>query len=138
MHVCFMQSQLNIGIFLLFSCRKCWQLMVQQRWVPMSPTACFLNNHGNGSHIKMVSPAIMTPIYVYSCIYTYIHTHSPIWLCSYCEGVENAFTYFWITDSCPLTVKAIANKAPFEVLSLAGSIANALQIWRKKAKVMIE
>ncbi|KAL1332298.1 hypothetical protein HN51_061123 [Arachis hypogaea] len=41
---------------------------------------------------------------------------------------DNAFAHFWITDSCPLTVKAIANKAPFEVLSLAGSIANALQI----------
>ncbi|KAJ7965086.1 Ribose-phosphate pyrophosphokinase 4 [Quillaja saponaria] len=44
------------------------------------------------------------------------------------NGFEDAFAYFWITDSCPLTVKAIANKAPFEVLSLAGSIANALQI----------
>nr|DAD37619.1 TPA_asm: hypothetical protein HUJ06_008260 [Nelumbo nucifera] len=44
------------------------------------------------------------------------------------ENSEKAFTYFWITDSCPLTVKAIANKAPFEVLSLAGSIADALQI----------
>ncbi|KAH7860351.1 hypothetical protein Vadar_012423 [Vaccinium darrowii] len=41
---------------------------------------------------------------------------------------EKGFAYFWITDSCPLTVKAIANKAPFEVLSLAGSIADALQI----------
>ncbi|XP_054807440.1 ribose-phosphate pyrophosphokinase 4 isoform X2 [Prosopis cineraria] len=44
------------------------------------------------------------------------------------NGSKNAFTYFWITDSCPVTVKAIANNAPFEVLSLAGSIANALQI----------
>ncbi|URE35083.1 Phosphoribosyl transferase domain [Musa troglodytarum] len=44
------------------------------------------------------------------------------------EGSDHQFAYFWITDSCPLTVKAIANKAPFEVLSLAGSIANALQI----------
>ncbi|XP_043702449.1 ribose-phosphate pyrophosphokinase 4 [Telopea speciosissima] len=44
------------------------------------------------------------------------------------ENSEKAFTYFWITDSCPLTVKAIANKSPFEVLSLAGSIAEALQI----------
>ncbi|XP_061970381.1 ribose-phosphate pyrophosphokinase 4-like isoform X1 [Populus nigra] len=43
-------------------------------------------------------------------------------------GMENAFAYFWITDSCPHTVKAIANKRPFEVLSLAGSIADALQI----------
>ncbi|XP_010323627.1 ribose-phosphate pyrophosphokinase 4-like isoform X2 [Solanum lycopersicum] len=40
---------------------------------------------------------------------------------------EKAFTYFWITDSCPVTVRAIANKAPFEVISLAGSIADALQ-----------
>ncbi|KAJ8442725.1 hypothetical protein Cgig2_011645 [Carnegiea gigantea] len=44
------------------------------------------------------------------------------------DGSEKAFTYFWITDSCPLTVKAIGNRAPFEVLSLAGSIADALQI----------
>ncbi|KAJ0989785.1 hypothetical protein J5N97_008141 [Dioscorea zingiberensis] len=41
---------------------------------------------------------------------------------------QSPFAYFWITDSCPLTVKAIGNKAPFEVLSLAGSIADALQI----------
>lgn len=44
------------------------------------------------------------------------------------EESERAFAYFWITDSCPLTVTAIANKAPFEVLSLTGSIADALQI----------
>ncbi|XP_047318189.1 ribose-phosphate pyrophosphokinase 4 [Impatiens glandulifera] len=44
------------------------------------------------------------------------------------DNSDKAFSYFWITDSCPLTVKAIANNAPFEVLSLAGSIADALQI----------
>ncbi|CAN0913934.1 Ribose-phosphate pyrophosphokinase 4 [Linum grandiflorum] len=44
------------------------------------------------------------------------------------DGLEKAFDYFWITDSCPGTVKAVANKAPFEVLSLAGSIAASLQI----------
>ncbi|KAF8043458.1 hypothetical protein BT93_A1711 [Corymbia citriodora subsp. variegata] len=44
------------------------------------------------------------------------------------EGSDKGFTYFWITDSCPHTVKAIGNQAPFEVLSLAGSIADALQI----------
>ncbi|PON90696.1 Ribose-phosphate pyrophosphokinase [Trema orientale] len=43
------------------------------------------------------------------------------------DGLEKAFEYFWITDSCPLTVKAIANRAPFEIISLAGSIADALQ-----------
>ncbi|CAI0461314.1 unnamed protein product [Linum tenue] len=44
------------------------------------------------------------------------------------EDLEKAFAYFWITDSCPGTVKAVASKTPFEVLSLAGSIAEALQI----------
>lgn len=44
------------------------------------------------------------------------------------KDAEKAFSYFWVTDSCAPTVKAIANKAPFEVLSLAGSIADALQI----------
>lgn len=43
------------------------------------------------------------------------------------DGSDKAFSYFWITDSCPLTVKAIANRPPFEVLSLAGTIADALQ-----------
>jgi hypothetical protein len=36
--------------------------------------------------------------------------------------------YFWITDSCPRTVKAVTDLAPFEVLSLAQPIAAALQI----------
>ncbi|CAN1758937.1 Ribose-phosphate pyrophosphokinase 4 [Linum perenne] len=44
------------------------------------------------------------------------------------NSLEKSFDYFWITDSCPGTVKAVANKAPFEVLSLAGSIAESLQI----------
>ncbi|XP_077250964.1 ribose-phosphate pyrophosphokinase 4-like isoform X1 [Tasmannia lanceolata] len=44
------------------------------------------------------------------------------------EGSDKPFAHFWITDSCPLTVNAVAGKAPFEVLSLAGSIADALQI----------
>ncbi|KAL2903361.1 Ribose-phosphate pyrophosphokinase 3 mitochondrial [Bienertia sinuspersici] len=34
----------------------------------------------------------------------------------------------WITDSCPLTVKEVNNRPPFEVISLAGSIAASLQI----------
>ncbi|KAI3719729.1 hypothetical protein L6452_20631 [Arctium lappa] len=44
------------------------------------------------------------------------------------ENSNKGFAHFWITDSCPMTVKDIANRAPFEVLSLAGSIADALQI----------
>ncbi|KAK9113655.1 hypothetical protein Syun_020452 [Stephania yunnanensis] len=41
---------------------------------------------------------------------------------------ESGLTYFWITDSCPLTVKEVKNRRPFEVLSLAGAIAAALQV----------
>lgn len=46
----------------------------------------------------------------------------------YKDGGEQGFAYFWITDSCPLTVKEVIGKAPFEVLSLAGSIAASLHI----------
>jgi len=41
---------------------------------------------------------------------------------------EEGLSYFWITDSCPFTVKEVKNRPPFEVISLAGSIAAALQI----------
>ncbi|KAI8021002.1 hypothetical protein LOK49_LG03G00252 [Camellia lanceoleosa] len=41
---------------------------------------------------------------------------------------EDGLTYFWITDSCPMTVREVKNRAPFEVLSLASSIVAALQI----------
>eukprot|EP00250_Pteridium_aquilinum_P033910 c6627_g1_i2 orf=65-1345(+) len=44
------------------------------------------------------------------------------------EDGQQGFAYFWITDSCPLTVKEVIGRAPFEVLSLAGSIAAALHI----------
>ncbi|KAK9663974.1 hypothetical protein RND81_14G010500 [Saponaria officinalis] len=44
------------------------------------------------------------------------------------DGSEVEFSHFWITDSCPRTVSAIKDRAPFEVLSLAGSISDALQI----------
>ncbi|XP_042416694.1 ribose-phosphate pyrophosphokinase 4-like isoform X1 [Zingiber officinale] len=43
-------------------------------------------------------------------------------------GPNNGLSYFWITDSCPLTVREVKNRAPFEVLSLSAQIASALQI----------
>jgi phosphoribosylpyrophosphate synthetase len=45
-----------------------------------------------------------------------------------CNGTPDAFRHFWISDSCPRTVAAVQGQAPFEVLSLAGLIAAALQI----------
>jgi phosphoribosylpyrophosphate synthetase len=36
------------------------------------------------------------------------------------------FTHFWMTDSCPPTVRAVEGKAPFKILSLARPIAEAL------------
>ncbi|CAM6090083.1 unnamed protein product [Calypogeia fissa] len=44
------------------------------------------------------------------------------------ENGPQGFEHFWISDSCPLTVKEVMGKAPFEILSLAGSIAAALHI----------
>ncbi|VFQ75396.1 unnamed protein product [Cuscuta campestris] len=41
---------------------------------------------------------------------------------------EDGMAYFWITDSCPKTVVDVMNKPPFEVLSLANSIAASLLI----------
>ncbi|KAG8055597.1 hypothetical protein GUJ93_ZPchr0001g32594 [Zizania palustris] len=44
------------------------------------------------------------------------------------DGPEHGLSHFWITDSCPLTVNAVKDRRPFEILSLAGPIASALQI----------
>mmetsp|Transcript_42571 Transcript_42571/g.107613 ORF Transcript_42571/g.107613 Transcript_42571/m.107613 type:complete len:412 (-) Transcript_42571:26-1261(-) len=43
-------------------------------------------------------------------------------------GASEGFANFWITDSCPLTVEAVAQRRPFEVLSLAKVISATLQI----------
>ena len=40
----------------------------------------------------------------------------------------DGFQKFWISDSCPQTVKDIAGIAPFEIVSLASTIAAALLI----------
>ncbi|TMW86132.1 hypothetical protein EJD97_021910 [Solanum chilense] len=91
-----------------------------------------------GCHVVIVDDLVQSGGTLIECQYFWL---APLMLCffglfgspeslgsSWCsKGSEKAFTYFWITDSCPVTVKAIANKAPFEVISLAGSIADALQ-----------
>lgn len=43
------------------------------------------------------------------------------------EGTSG-FAHFWITDSCPQTVPHVENRAPFEVLSLATSVAACLHL----------
>jgi hypothetical protein len=43
-------------------------------------------------------------------------------------GPENGLAHFWMTDSCQLTVSQVKNQPPFEIISLAGAIAAALQI----------
>ena len=45
-----------------------------------------------------------------------------------CNGTADAFRFFWMTDSCPRTVQAVQNQQPFEIISLAGVIAAALQV----------
>ncbi|KAK4785822.1 hypothetical protein SAY86_002511 [Trapa natans] len=41
---------------------------------------------------------------------------------------DGGMTYFWITDSCPRTINQVMNRPPFEVISLANSIAASLLI----------
>mmetsp|Transcript_8218 Transcript_8218/g.27007 ORF Transcript_8218/g.27007 Transcript_8218/m.27007 type:complete len:329 (+) Transcript_8218:111-1097(+) len=41
-------------------------------------------------------------------------------------GAQDGFRYFWITDSCPVTVKAVEGTDPFEIISLTPIIAEAL------------
>ncbi|CAI5497483.1 unnamed protein product [Closterium sp. Naga37s-1] len=41
---------------------------------------------------------------------------------------SEGFAHFWITDSCPATAKAVAERPPFEILSLTRSIQAALQV----------
>ena len=43
-------------------------------------------------------------------------------------GAKEGFRYFWLTDSCPQTAKAIEGTKPFCLLSLAEPIAAALEI----------
>lgn len=43
-------------------------------------------------------------------------------------GTSDGFQHFWITDSCPQTVDAVEGLAPFEVISLATTIAATLHI----------
>lgn len=44
------------------------------------------------------------------------------------DGTADSFEHFWITDSCPQTVTAVRGVAPFQVITLAGTIAAALHI----------
>eukprot|EP00216_Chloropicon_sp_CCMP2111_P000618 CAMPEP_0198238682 /NCGR_PEP_ID=MMETSP1446-20131203/4293_1 /TAXON_ID=1461542 ORGANISM="Unidentified sp, Strain CCMP2111" /NCGR_SAMPLE_ID=MMETSP1446 /ASSEMBLY_ACC=CAM_ASM_001112 /LENGTH=318 /DNA_ID=CAMNT_0043921149 /DNA_START=152 /DNA_END=1108 /DNA_ORIENTATION=+ len=44
------------------------------------------------------------------------------------DGAQSGFRYFWLTDSCPQTAKAVQGRAPFCILSLANSIAAALEV----------
>ena len=47
----------------------------------------------------------------------------------FCEGGANCtFKYFFITDSCQRSAQAVEGKGPFQVISLAPSIARALLV----------
>lgn len=53
-------------------------------------------------------------------------THAVFPKQSWRRFIKAGFEYFWITDSCPQTVRAITDRGPFENLTLAGSIAAEL------------
>ena len=70
-------------------------------------------------------PILCWMIICYLCSWFIMQTFI---LCIFSEGPEHGLSHFWLTDSCPLTVKAVKDRQPFEILSLAGPIASALQI----------
>jgi len=43
---------------------------------------------------------------------------------------DKQFAHFYLTDSCPISAKAVQDKIPFRILPLAPSIANALLEYR--------
>ena len=43
-------------------------------------------------------------------------------------GAKDGFKFFWLTDSCPHTAEAVADLAPFKVLTLANVIADCLDL----------
>ena len=136
-------SSKEFHILLLFSChwfffpsnyfvlfRKFWLHMVLQKLVLMWLMLCSLSNHMNVSwHLILV---IGSSCKLAISIFSAIQTSCCLSFLFLAAGPGDQFAYFWITDSCPhtvKTVKAIGQRPPFEVLSLAGSIADALQIW---------
>eukprot|EP00884_Botryococcus_braunii_P022639 jgi/Botrbrau1/9059/Bobra.0376s0033.1 len=44
------------------------------------------------------------------------------------NGTQDEFKFFWVTDSCPDTCKAVEGQKPFEIISLAGPITATLQV----------
>lgn len=74
--------------------------------------------------LAIVAPIVVEKSVVYS---TDIVTNYIVY-CKISEGPGHGLSHFWITDSCPLTVNAVKDRQPFEILSLAGPIASALQI----------
>jgi hypothetical protein len=77
--------------------------------------------------------ACRAPAQVGGGIYLTRCLNSPLLRRETCLHLRSSFLpasrrYFWITDSCPRTVSAVTDRAPFEVLSLAQPIAAALQI----------
>lgn len=43
-------------------------------------------------------------------------------------GAASGFKHFWMTDSCPQTVREVRDRAPFEILSLDASIGACLEL----------
>ncbi len=86
-----------------------------------------------GKHVIIVDDLVMTGETMIECsralmdggasrVSAYV-THGVFPNQTWKRFTRNDFSHFWMTDSCPETVREISGLAPFEVLSLADDIA---------------
>ncbi|MFP4030357.1 MAG: ribose-phosphate diphosphokinase [Desulfococcaceae bacterium] len=89
-----------------------------------------------GRHVVIVDDLVMTGGTLLRCaealrdagaerVSAYV-THGVFPENSWEKFLDADFYRFWLTDSCPKTVAAVAEKGPFEVLSLGGVIGEVL------------
>ncbi|GAB2233677.1 hypothetical protein Drorol1_Dr00002905 [Drosera rotundifolia] len=112
---------------------------IYSNYSPYTITTKLRQGYPRGYHVVIVCDLALSEETLISCQVSAYVTHAVFLNCSWerflhnDDGFENRFTHFshiWITDSCPATVKAIGGRAPFEVLSLAPSIAEVLRMDR--------
>ncbi len=89
-----------------------------------------------GRHVIIVDDLVMTGGTIIQCrdalleagaeqVSAYV-THGVFPGDSWQRFAGEGFSFFWMTDSCPLTTVKVKDKKPFEILSLAGDISEKL------------
>lgn len=88
-------------------------------------------------HVLIIDDLVMTGGTLLQCSKTLLEhgakkisayvTHGVFPMYSWEKFLNAGFSRFWITDSCPATIKAVKDKKPFEILSLGQALAEVLK-----------